>query len=475
MKKKILIGSIFATIILLLQMVIMPPVLADGNENGNFKIKLEEDQKTSFETVILNFQGSELYEELNDIYQSNLDENDEFDVSGLIEMIEEINDFLENTDSEEFSYYVLSINEVIKLILGLVLYHIAIIPVAVLFEILQDASDLFNYYADLMMEEPEFILALALNKFLPNVYDMLIELEIIKDYYVDLPDTPEEKKQYIKDKFNYVIQSLLPSLVITSVTYFYVYYAGPMMGYLGRMAQDIIICLKAVEEIVKDYKVKLEHFRDIFIDLPVAFIDFIKLKDHEIIPDFIALINAIKNAKNASEEWLEEFQNYGPEVLIDLGLIVVTLTDLIYYYTQEVEEPWLRPISVIVSVEKEEDETIQLSFEDPDQTYTATIDTSRDHGEATLIYQTNTSSNPYGLHSFKIIATSSNGGVEEKTGSAFSEGSLKLEINHKPKTKSKTTIKDILLCLKERILNLFENLLNVIFPSFSFFENHIGP
>ena len=69
-------------------------------------------------------------------------------------------------------------------------YFFSCIPVAVLFEILQDASDLFNYYADLMMEEPEFILALALNKFLPNVYDMLIELEIIKDYYVDLPDTP---------------------------------------------------------------------------------------------------------------------------------------------------------------------------------------------------------------------------------------------------------------------------------------------
>jgi len=466
MKNKIVLGSFFATIILLLQILTVPPVVADGETN--LKIEFNDEDKANFENVISNLEGTVLFEEINTIYDSNLDDNDEFEVSGFIQMLEQINEYYQNTKPQDTSYFASSINELVLLILGVVFMYIVLIPAAVLFDILDDAMDLIYYYTD-CLSEPEFLLAITLNKYLPDLYNLLIELELIKNYYIDIPDTDEEKKQYVREKFNEVMQLYLPAMVITISSYIYSFYLGPKLGYLSRMGQDIIGCCIAAKEIVGDYQVKLEHFRDIFVNLPVAFMDFIRLADHEIITDFIALVHAIDDASTAAGEWMEEFAMYGPEVLIDLGIIVVTLTDLFIYYTVEVDEPWLRPATVTVEVSKDKDETIEISFKDNDQTDTKTIDTNRESGQIELKYQTDITNNPKGLHTFTIIATSSSGETIEKTGSAFSDGSIKIDINHKKLVKPKITIKDILSNIKGKLLDLVENLQKIFFnlsPSF---------
>ena len=461
MNKKIILGSLFATILLLLQVLTIPPVVA--NEE-NVTIKFNDQDKANFENTISNLEGTELYEEINAIYESNLGENDEFEVSGFIQMLEQINDYYKNTEPQDMSYSTLSINELVLLILGVVLMYIALIPVGVLFEILDDAMDLIYYYTD-CLAEPEFLLAITLNKYLPDLYDLLIELELIKNYYIDIPDTDEEKKQYIREKFDEVIKLMLPAMVISISTFVYTYYLGPKLGYLSRMGQDIIGCCVAAKEIVGDYQVKLEHFRDIFVNLPVAFMDFVRLADHEIITDFIALVQAIDDARTAAGEWMEEFAMYGPEVLIDLGIIVVTLTDLFIYYTIDVDEPWLRPVSVVVSVDKDSDETIEISFKDSEQTDTATVDTTREYGEIVLEYQTDITDNPMSLHTFTVVVKSSSGETIEKTGTAFSEGTIKLDVNHKTRSKSRISIRSLVLSIQEKMLNIFENLQNILFNS----------
>jgi len=311
------------------------------------------------------------------------------------------------------------------------------------------------------MQEPDFLLAVTIAVFLPDLYDVLVKLEVLKDYSVDRPDTPEEKKQYFKEKFYEAVGDAFEAFVISSGTVIGMYYLYPKMGYLSRMGTDLALLCKSAKELVNDGKIKMEHFRNIFIDVPKAFVDFVDPRDGQPIVDFLALISEIEEAQQHAEAWYNELYYNGSELVFDVAILVGSLTDLVVYYTSEDEQPWLRPIEVIVQVwQLEIGEVVHVSFKDQSQTDTSVVDGY--NRQTSIFYQTNITSNPYGLHEIVVVAEK-NGVTKEVTCSAFSAGAIKIEPNFE---KSKNSIRNPFLNLKSKmasLLGIFQNLLLKIF------------
>lgn len=465
MKKNILLGSSFTIFILLTQVVLAPPVIAQNQNND--MVSLGIDQKGKLESLIERFTGTTLYQELFSIYEAGLNEDNEIEISALLQMLDVVVDYLEDQKPSELpTEYIFpySVNELIDFILIMIVEGLMFLTFGMALQIMDDVSDVMQYYTD-CLSEPEFIAAVSLHIFLPDIYDTLIQLEIIKDYALDIPDTPEERKQYLKETFNDVTKDAFEFCVIGTAYGIYVYYLGPKMGYLSRMAQDIYFICDRAKELKDDYRdftIKIEYLKEIFIDVPVAFFDFVRPNDGEVVIDFFLLLDEIEEAKNATEQWRKD--PLSAELFIDLTILTVMLTDLIVYYSFEEDDPWLRPIQVFIEVDKQRNENITLSFGDDEQEDIAVINNANDSGEAVLYYYTANKSSPKGLHQFTVRATSSNGEIIEKQESAFSDGVVKLEIDHSAETKSKqSSVIDIKSWL-DSVIRFFD------FPQRSFFS-----
>ena len=457
MKRNIIFGSIFATLIILIQAVMMPAVVADDGEDA--KIVLTKEQRADLENSISNFKGINLYNTLLLIYNSNINDQNEFRVSAINEMLNVLADFLKNSDLDIVARGAMSINEIIRFFIEITIYYAALMPVMMCMYIFEDVGIVIDYYVT-AMEDPDFAFAVTLSIFLPDFYDVLVKFGLLKDVTINSPELPELTKEYIKDIFHQYVGDSLKSLLGSLVVFIGQAYLYPKLGYLSRMGTDIVAMCVSAQELVKDTKVKLEHFREIFVDVPKAFIDFVDPCDGEIIIDFASLINEIREAKEHAELWYSESVCYGPEILIDLTGIVTSLGHLIYYYTKNEEKPWLRPICVTVKVHDidNREDIVNISFKDPLQGDTAEITHRSYSGEEVIYYETNITSNPYGMHTFVIVAEK-DGKVIEKTSRAFSDGGIKIEMKFK---KSKSNTENSISILKERLLNLFERINNFI-------------
>jgi hypothetical protein len=462
MKRKIVIGSILATLILLSQLVIVSPVVA--NEEDDIRIELSNEDKTRLENAIASFEGTELYNDLMEIYRLNLieneNENDELKITAIGEMVQAIGNFVQSADETLLSGLTMSINEIIEITMSFAIYGVAFIPIEMLILIYEDFYDLMMYYSECWQEQ-EFYAAVTLSIFLPDLYELLVQLELLKDYSVDRPDTPEEKKQYLKEIFREAAGYTFEALILMSGGCFGMYYLYPKLGYLTRMAGDLALIFGSASELVKDTKIKMEHFRNIFIDVPKAFVDLVDPWDGGIIVDFFSLLAELVEAKEHAEAWYYELYYNGTELFFDVGIFIGSLLDLITYWNREDVQPWLRPIEVVVHADIEHDEIVNVSFKDELQTDTSFIDGYLYSDETSIYYQTNITSNPAGQHTIVVLAEK-DGEIKEVSTKGFSGGVVKVEPSFE---KPKTPTKNRFMNFKSKISNLIETfhsmLLNV--------------
>jgi hypothetical protein len=329
-----------------------------------------------------------------------------------------------------------------------------------------DIGDLINYYM-ICMQDPEFYLAVSLSIFLPDVYDLLVQLELLKDYSIDRPDTTEEKKQYLKEKFLEAAGYTFEALIFTSASILGMYYLYPKYGYLSSMAVDLAAIFKSANETVKDAKIKMAHFRNIFIDVPKALVDLVDPRDGGIIVDFFSLLVELDEAKEHAEAWYYELYYNGTELFYDVGIFIASFVHFITYYKGEDEPPWSRPIEVVVHADIESDEVVNVSFKDELQTDASFIDGHLYSDETSIYYQTNITSNPAGQHTIVVLAEKG-GVIKEVSTKGFSGGVVKVEPSFE---KPKTTSKNRFMNFKSKIASLLDTFHSMLLNVFALLED----
>lgn len=468
MKRKITIAGFFVAIILLAQMtVVTPPVVADGLSDDEVII-LTDEELNRFEEIIAGFSGTDWHDSLVSVYESSLGENNEFKISGLTQMLEILNDAINNI-GYLYDIFLFSINDLFRFIVDLIISSILFIPVATLGLILMDVFNLAEYYF-MCLSDTDFLVAAAIAIFMPEVYDLLIQLNILKDYYIDIPDTNEEKRQYIIEKLKEATNMAFQFVITEFATFFTVSYMIPKMGYLGEFALYFGTLGAFTIKLVQDTKIKLALFKTIFVDLPKAFIDFVKIREGALIADFIAFCEALKAAEIAANEWYNATYLDGNILYVDIMGIVGMLVALYIQFTISPEKPWLREIRVEVEITKEVEDDITVSFEDPIQDSTYIVDGNSESGNACIYYNTSITENPYQRHTFTVVCTSSNGVIKDTEDWSFSDGRIKIDFDFS-KARSKSTAKAPLVILKEKLVNVLSYIQKIFFNSFVLFQN----
>jgi len=469
MKRKITIAGFFVAILLLAQMaVVTPPVVADGPGDDEVII-LTNEEVNRFEVVIANFSGTEWHDDLVSVYET-IGENNEFKISGLNQMIEILNNIIDNIGIFDYGT-IFSINDLFRFLVDIIISSIFVIPVAILSLILMDVFYLTEYYM-VILADADFLVATTIAAFLPNLYDLLIQLDLLKEYYIDIPipETDEEKRQYIIEKFKEAVNMAFQYIIIEYATFFLASYMVPKMGYLGEFVFYFAYTGAFTVKLVQDTQIKLSYFKTIFVDLPKAFIDFVKIKEGALIDDYIAFCEALKAAKIAASDWQNATLYEGNILYADVMGVALGLAGLYVQFTSSPEKPWLREIRVELDITKEIEDDITVSFKDPMQDSIDIIDGNSEAGYARIYYNTSILENPYKKHTFTVVCTSSNGVIKETETWSFSDGRIKIDFDFS-KARSKSTAVTPLAILKEKLVNVLNFIQKIFSDSFFLLQN----
>ena len=467
-KRKLTITGFFVAIILLAQLtVVMPSVVADDDDDHEGKIKLNNDDLDRFENAIENLSGTDLYDSLKSIKEENINEKNEFSVSGLHDMIL----FLNNSLDESILYsndIISNVNEMLSVIIFILTIGIMAIPVTVIVLIIVDMIELLQNFAELVFDVAIMIYIPYLG-LIPGLFLLVEDLDNLIDHFMDIPMNGDERKAYIRQKFKDARSLVFKLMVLYTADMVFNNYVKPSMGYIGKSAEYLFNICYYSARVVQDGIIQIEWFKTIFIEPAKAFFDFLKTKGLEKIQKLIVLGTSFFEAIRAADDWIWEVGiwialGFPYPDLMDLSNLVWYLQDAYNYYSSE-PKPWLRPITVYVEISNEEDEEVTVTFADPIQDDSATFKGSK---VCSLTYYTNTNAteNPASSHTI-VVNVEEDGKVKTAETSAFSDGEAKIEFTFQ-KNKGKSCFKSTrpLSSLTIKLiafLDSFQNFISKIF------------
>jgi len=422
MNKKICIAGFFISILIVAQLSTAATFTTDNqlkNEDitNDYAIRLTDNERNRLETSIENISNFSLKTQMHSLVAVAMDDENTINTSVIQELLDLLSEYTPTNPDEIYD-----LMDLIEAIIEIITTHLLELPLLIVQALLYDVIMIAEKTVEIVQDVVAIITFKSLGDLFSAVTSLFSDFNRLIYHVRQLPTNMDELKIYVEERITACLTLVLEEIT-TEVTTVVWEFSEPRLGYVSKFGVELYDTLLISEELYDHLTYKLEHFKVIFIELPLSYLEFKNADEDHMIPTLINFSVAIFDAIGSAQTLLYDFMDNETEVIDDVTELIDHLTYLNSYYGSE---PWNQPITINGTVVNAGSNTVQISFLDEQQVDEVTV--SGENTSFVLSFDPSITENPYVLHSFTLVASTSEETLEFPR-SSFSDGWVDIKID----------------------------------------------